>query len=294
MLESKRTFDFQQYVDLQKKSGVASVKLSNYAYAEDMQRLRRLMDIPFLPEVMQRGLKMWSSAEHLGINKLGFNKLGFIKLGLNNKYKSLNHVPEVAKAWQEVCAEMHVEQHEVRIIPDQKVLFTPYGDKTDVYFGISPAACALTKKPLRFVFGQGIGALANGHVPYMTLSYIADNLTGGLYGRIAMISDALFHWQQAAEITHDRAGLLAARDMSAAIYVIMKSTLSWDDEEIMMEIRRYYEHKDVDFGDRSVEIRIQALEIFAKSAFYAEALGRPSEGLPTMTEIDEQVAQIAM
>ena len=79
---------------------------------------------------------------------------------------------------------------------------------------------------------------------------------------------------------------MAARDMSAAILIIMKSELDWDDSEILREIRRYHEKRDVDWGEKFVENRVRALELFAESRIYRRTSGRP------IAEIDESVRKI--
>ena len=269
-------FDFQTFVARKKPSGTPFVRVKDYAFREDIQRLRQLSEIPLLPTILQKSLQAWNLTERLHLRHIS---------------KSVSIDRRTAACWQTVCADMGTQQHEARIIPGQKQFVVPYGDGRTLFFGLSPECCALPTAPLRFAFGCGIGAAENGHVPYITLARLADRLTHGLYDRAKTIADALLRWQQAASITQDRAGLIASRDMSAAMFIIMRSTCDWSDEEIMTEIRRFHAGQDVDFGSREAEMRIQALTLFKNSAFYAGLCNLPADQLPSMTELDNTVAK---
>ena len=192
----------------------------------------------------------------------------------------------LSSVWTETCYDFKHSGLAIKVIPFQKEMFTPYSGKNGVYFGISPMACTLPAAPLKFLFGTGLGALDNGHAPYLTLKRFFDDMTRGLWGKATSIPDALIRWREAAMITQDRAGILACRDISAAIMVIMKASLDWDNAEIMREIRRYHDGLDVDWGELDVEKRVRAIEAFMQSDIYL-----PVGGLPMQT-VDEQVHDI--
>jgi len=270
-------FDFQAYIAQQKPAGAPRVIVQDYAYVEDMRRLRQLLEVPLLPGMLQKALKAWSFTE---------------RIRLRHSAKPIKHNARSAQIWHDVCLSLGSESREALIIPDQKTYFAPYTDGNELFFGLSPACCALPTNTMRFVFGRGLGAAENDHVSYMTLARFVDRLTRGLYGKAQLLADALLHWQSSANITQDRAGLLACHDISAAIFVIMKSVLDWSDNEIMNEIRRYHEHTDVDYGEPEVKTRIAALEFFAKSSLYAQACGLPTSGTLSMTQVDQEVLKL--
>ncbi len=270
-------FDFQAYIAQQKPADAPRVIVQDYAYVEDMRRLRQLLDVPLLPGMLKKALKAWSFTE---------------RLRLRHNAKPIKKDPRSAQIWRDVCLTLGSESHEALIIPDQKDYFTPYTDGNTLFFGLSPACCALPTNTMRFVFGRGLGAAQNDHVTYMTLAHFVNRLTRGLYSKAELLADALLHWQSSANITQDRAGLLACHDISAAIFVIMKSVLDWSDDEIMNEIRRYHAHTDVDYGESEVKTRVMALEFFAKSSLYAQACGLPTSGTLSMTNVDKEVLHL--
>ena len=270
-------FDFQAYIARQKPVGAPRVVVQNYAYVEDMRRLRQLSEVPLLSGALLKALKAWSFTDRIRIRRSS---------------KPIKYDKRSSQIWHEVCAAMHPAEREALIIPYQKTSFEPSTDGNEPFFGLSPSCCVLPTSSMRFVFGRAIGAVVNGHVRYMTLSRFIDRLTHGFYGKATLFADALLHWQSSAAITQDRAGLLASRDFSAAMFMIMKSVLDWSDEEIMNEIRRYHAHENVDYGESDVEKRISSLEVFTKSSLYAQHCGQSTTGSLSMTEVDEKVLKI--
>ena len=79
---------------------------------------------------------------------------------------------------------------------------------------------------------------------------------------------------------------MACRDLSAAIFSIMRMSLDWESDEIMREIRRYHEKRDVDWGSRDIEKRVRALEAFAGSSLFLPSGGRD------INEVDETVRKM--
>ena len=266
-------FDFQSYVQRRQASpSRAPVRIQNYAYIEDIEHLRQIADSDVIRQAVSIGLQAWQFAS---------------RRSLKNKSKIVDESFErITKAWVETCFLFNHQALTLKFVSTQTTLFEPYGDNDGVFFGLSNQATTLPSGALKFLFGRGIGALDNGHVPQLTLQRFFDDITRGLWDMAAQIPDALIHWRRSAEITEDRAGLLACRDMSSAIMAIMRSQLDWDNPEIMREIRRYHENLDVDWGTSDIEKRVKALEIFMKSNIYLR-----SGGLP-MSEIDKQVGQL--
>ncbi len=266
-------FDFQSYVQRrQANPSRIPVRIQNYAYIEDIEHLRQISEHDLIHQAVSLGLRAWQFAEGRK---------------LKSKSKPIDESFErISKAWLETCFTFNHQSLLLKFIPTQRRLFESYGGQDGVFFGLSNDAVNLPSPSLKFLFGRGIGALDNGHVPYLTLSRFFDDMTRGLWNFAAQIPDALIHWRRSAEITEDRAGLLASRDISAAIMSMMRMNLDWDNAEIMREIRRYHEGLDVDWGDPEIEKRVKALEIFMKSCIYLR-----SGGL-SMDETDAQVSQI--
>ena len=264
--------DFQSYIAKRRAdTGHRRTQVQNYAYINDIDLQRQLNELDIAHHAVSVGLQAWRLMEG---RKL---KSHARELGRENE--------RISKIWAEVCVEFNHSILPIKLLMSQRSFFEPYDGQSGTFFGLSGSGCTLPASTLRFLFGCGIGALDNGHVPYLTLLRAFNGLTRGILERVSQIPEALLHWQRSAEITEDRAGILAARDISAAIFAMMKSSLDWDDTEIMKEIRRYHEHLDVDWGSSEIQKRVKAIEIFMTSNLY-RANGRPIQ------EIDAEVRKL--
>jgi Zn-dependent protease with chaperone function len=88
---------------------------------------------------------------------------------------------------------------------------------------------------LRYVLGHELGHLLSGHAVYRTMMIILIRLAGFLpFGGFALraILFGLFEWWRKAELSADRAGLLAGQDPAAALRAHMKLAGGGDLHEI--------------------------------------------------------------
>jgi Zn-dependent protease with chaperone function len=91
---------------------------------------------------------------------------------------------------------------------------------------------------LRYILGHELGHLASGHAVYRTMMIILTRLAGNLawlpVGSIALrgVIVALYEWWRKAELSADRAGLLAGQDPAAALRAHMKLAGGGDLTEI--------------------------------------------------------------
>ena len=265
-------FDFTSYIS--RRKGVASqvgIRLQDYAYLEDIERMRQLSQRDFVRQGLSLGLQAWKLARMRRINA---------------NSRLIEADANVSQIWSDVCAKFRHAPLPLRIMPMQDDWIVPWGDDGGTFFTLSPRGYALPTSSMQFIFGRAIGALDNSHVPWMTITQFVDDLTHGIWNKATQIPDILLHWSRCAQITQDRAGILASRDISGAIYVIMKSSLDWGDDEIMRELRRYHNKQDVDWGENEVEKRIRAIEIFMESRIYRRTAGR------SMRDIDEAVQEL--
>jgi Zn-dependent protease with chaperone function len=102
----------------------------------------------------------------------------------------------------------------------------------------SAAVAQLDDEELRYILGHEIGHMLSGHAVYRTMMLILRNLATNLawlpIGSIALrgIIAALQEWWRKAELSADRAGLLAGQDTSAALRAHMKMAGGGDLSEV--------------------------------------------------------------
>ena len=113
-------------------------------------------------------------------------------------------------------------------------------------------------------------------------------------------------WSRRAEVTCDRAALLAVRDLDKTLNALVRLELGIDKgsafnaSDYLKSVPDLAATKKSGFG-RYAELfrshpyvpkRVQALRLFAGSALYAQVIGQDPAGKPSMVDIDKQVADL--
>ena len=163
------------------------------------------------------------------------------------------------------CAEvLHIAVPTVYVAPtlDEESAST-LGTDEEAYIVLSAKRIApLTDDELAFVIGHECGHIHNNHAPFSTALH---TLTTGTEFYVRWIVQpavlALRAWARRAAITGDRAGLLCARNLDAAISAL----------------------RTVAAGHRFLAKRIEALRLFAGSAYYRSFVGAGEGGLSAET-----------
>jgi len=109
-------------------------------------------------------------------------------------------------------------------------------------------------------------------------------------------------WSRRAEVTCDRASLLAVRDLDKTLQAMVRMELGLDKGSAFNAEEYLRALPDVKKGiGRFAEMfrshpyvpkRVQALRLFAESALYAHVTGQDPTGKPTLTEIDKKVTEL--
>lgn len=201
----------------------------------------------------------------------------------------------------------------------------PYAVVTDSMRGLNACTCGtnqfsfvmvssllpmiMSRDELLFVIGHECGHLAMGHALYHTAGQMIG--TAGTFlpvvGKVVSntVSVPLNAWSRRSEITADRAGLICCRDVELAKKSLLKleaglyNTAGIDLDEYVRESENVLNNSMIGkFSELSlshplIPKRMKALDLFAKSEVYAEAIGQPkSSTMLTRAELDRETEKI--
>ncbi len=148
-----------------------------------------------------------------------------------------------------------------------------------------------------------LGHIQNGHILYATaLHYLQNSAAFFIRWVVQPAIMTLQAWSRRAEVTCDRASLLAVRDLDKTLAALVKLELGLDkgsafnaDEylkalpDVKKGIGRYAE---LFRSHPYVPKRVQALRLFAGSALYAQVTGQDPTGKPRLDDVDKQVSEL--
>jgi Zn-dependent protease with chaperone function len=149
--------------------------------------------------------------------------------------------------------------------------------------------------------GHELGHVQNGHIFYATaLHYLRHSAAFYVRWVVQPAIMTLQAWSRRAEVTCDRAALLAVRDLDRTLQALVAIELGLDQgaafsaddylkavPDVKRGIGRYAE---LFRSHPQIPKRVQALRLFAGSAMYAQATGGDPTGKPSLADVDKQVA----
>lgn len=143
----------------------------------------------------------------------------------------------------------------------------------------------------------------NGHILYATaLHYLTNQAVFFVRWVIQPAIMTLQAWSRRAEVTCDRAALLAVKDLDKTLAAMVKLELGLEKGSAFNAAEYLKSVPDIKKGvGRFAEMfrshpyvpkRVQALKLFADSALYASLTGQDPLGKPSLPDIDKQVGDL--
>lgn len=285
------TPSFREFVEsAEKRTPGGTREGSRYAYGADLAMLRAFERLP--PVEMAVGAVIRTYKDLMRNQYLGTT----VKVGARQ-------LPRMHRIARECARTLGVPAPTLYVANSPFMNAFTFGTNEDSFIVVhSRLVDDFSDPELRFVIGHEMGHVQNNHVVYGTaLRLLKGNLL--LFVRILMppAEAALKDWARKAEITCDRAGLLCCQDLDAAMSSFVKmacgSTKLYDE----LDVDAYLEQLEAgrEGVGRFRELlashpylpkRIRALQLFAESALYREAIGQTG-GLD-MAEVDAQTKEI--
>lgn len=212
--------------------------------------------------------------------------------------------PRVAEAAKAAGAALRVRVPVVFAAPSKSFKVRVLGTEDAPHLIVNmELAESLDDTELVAAIAHELGHIQNGHILYTTaLHYLNTSAAFFVRWVIQPAIMTLQAWSRRAEITCDRAALLAVRDLDKALSSMVRIEMGIDKGSAFNAEEYLRALPDVKKGiGRYAEIfrshpyvpkRVQALRLFAGSALYAQVTGQDPTGKPSLSEVDKQCAEL--
>jgi Zn-dependent protease with chaperone function len=148
-----------------------------------------------------------------------------------------------------------------------------------------------------------LGHIQNGHIFYATsLHYLTHAAAFYVRWVVQPAIMTLQAWSRRAEITCDRAALLAVRDLDKTLHAMVHLELgvgkgtAFSVEDYLAALpeakRGFGRYGELFRSNPNVAKRVQALRLFADSALYAQVTGGDPTGKPSLPDVDKRVSDL--
>ncbi|HTE49554.1 MAG TPA: M48 family metallopeptidase [Kofleriaceae bacterium] len=192
----------------------------------------------------------------------------------------------------------------VYVADDFPVASATLGTDEDTVVVVSRrAAEKLDERELTALVGHELGHVQNNHVLYSTaLFYLRHEAFFFVRWTVQPAVMALNGWARRAEVTCDRAALIATRDIETTLAAMVKVELAGD-ERGELDVRAHLAELAAARGavGRAADLfrshpflpkRARALDVFAQSHLYHKLTGQAAAGGLSADDVDAQVAAI--
>jgi len=212
--------------------------------------------------------------------------------------------PRVFEAAKRAGAALKVKVPVVFAAPTSSIKVRVLGTEDSPHLIVNlELAEKLSDDELVAAIGHELGHVQNGHILYATaLHYLTSSAAFFVRWVVQPAIMTLQAWSRRAEVTCDRAALLALRDENKTLEALVKLELGFDKDSAFNAEEYLKSQPDPKKGiGRYAELfrsnpfvgkRVQALRLFANSALYASVTGKDPAGKPSLPEIDKQVSDL--
>jgi Zn-dependent protease with chaperone function len=212
--------------------------------------------------------------------------------------------PRVLAAAKTAGAALHVRPPVIFAAPTSSIKVKVLGTEDAPHLIVNlELAETLDDTELVAAIAHELAHIQNGHILYATaLHYLNNSAAFFVRWVVQPAIMTLQAWSRRAEVTCDRASLLAVGDLDKTLAALVKLELGLDkgtafnaDEylralpDVKKGIGRYAE---LFRSHPYVPKRVQALRLFAGSALFAHVQGADPTGKPSLPEIDKQVGDL--
>ncbi len=286
-------FDLARYIAMRHGQGVAGARDgATYAYTGERKLRRTLAMARPVTMALEATTRLWKDVARAEL------------LGTSIKVTDQQY-PRVLAAARRAGEALRLRLPPVVVAPARKGLTARVLGTEDTPYLVVGAEWAdrLDDAELTALVGHELGHLHNGHVLYTTaLYYLTHSAVFFVRWIVQPAIMTLQAWSRRAEITCDRAGLIAAGDVRTALSSMVKVGLGLErgaqfnlDEYLATPpgdkagLGRFAE---VFRGQPYLPKRTTALRWFADGALYAALSGGDPAGKPATADVDKRVADL--
>ncbi len=224
-------------------------------------------------------------------------------LGTAVKVSDLQY-PRVWHAAKAAGAALNVRVPPIFAAPSSNIKVKVLGTEDSPHLIVNlELAEKLDEVELVAAIGHELGYIQNNFILYSTaLHYLTHQAVFFVRWVIQPAIMTLQAWSRRAEVTGDRAALLAVKDLDKTLAALVKLELGLEAGSAFDPAEYLRSLPDVKKGvGRYAELfrshpyvpkRVQALKLFGESALYASVTGQDQLGKPNMADIDKRVADL--
>ncbi|MEM9488545.1 MAG: M48 family metallopeptidase [Myxococcota bacterium] len=288
-------FDFARYIALRRGQIEQRARSGDvYAYAGERKVRRTLASARPVLIAIEGTTRLWKNVAKTEL------------LGTSVQVTD-QQFPRVFAAVHSAAQALRIEIPAVYVAPDSTAIKAQaLGTNDDAYIVINAGLVEdLSDTELLALVGHEMGHIQNNHVLYATALYYLEH-SAAMFVRwiVQPAIMTLQAWSRRAEITCDRAALLATRNLDHTLSAMVKLALGFEGESAeQLNIAAYLDdlpetgtgvgrYAELFRTEPYLPKRIRALRLFADSAYFKTAIGDSADGAASSEEVDSQVADI--